>query len=111
MIPALLNHRRRRFPIIAGILLCLATFSTVQAKDNWTSVRSKNFTLIGNASEKDIRKVATRLEQFRDVFARLFPGARFETPIPTTVIVFKSMSSYKPYNSGHNAGYFQKAKT
>lgn len=110
MIPDGLNPRRHFVAIIAGILLCLATFSTVQAKDNWTSVRSKNFTLIGNASEKDIRKVATRLEQFRDVFARLFPGARFETPIPTTVIVFKSMSSYKPFNSGHNAGYFQKGE-
>ena len=110
MISSLLNPRRRFFAITVGILICLATFSTVQAKDNWTSVRSKNFTLIGNASEKDIRKVATRLEQFRDVFARLFPGARFETPIPTTVIVFKSMSSYKPFNSGNNAGYFQKGE-
>jgi tetratricopeptide (TPR) repeat protein len=105
-----LNPRRRLFAIAAGILLCLATFSTVRAKDNWISVRSKNFLLVGNTSEKDIRKVATRLEQFRDVFTRLFPGARFETPIPTTVIVFKSMSSYKPFNSGNNAGYFQKGE-
>ena len=78
-----------------------------QAKDNWTRVNSKSFTLIGNASEKEIRQVATRLEQFRDVFTRLFSAAKFDTPVPTTVIVFKSMGSYKPFNPGNNAGYFQ----
>src|SRR5258708_4382028 len=103
---------RIRTMILALALLALPLIShpNTQAKDAWTSVRTKNFTLIGNAGEKDIRKVATRLEQFRDVFTRLFPGARFETPVPTTVIVFKSMSSYKPFNFGNNAGYFQKGE-
>jgi len=81
--------------------------ASVQAKDNWTRVSSKNFTLIGNASEKEIRQVATRLEQFRDVFTRLFSSAKFDTPVPTNVIVFKSMGAYKPFNPGNNAGYFQ----
>lgn len=102
-------HSYRR-SVLAGLILLLAVPVTLQAKDSWTSVRTKNFLLVGNAGEKEIRKVATRLEQFRDVFARLFPSARFETPVPTTVIVFKSMSSYKPFNSGNNAGYFQKGE-
>jgi tetratricopeptide (TPR) repeat protein len=110
MTDVVLNTRKHPFAIAAAILLCLAAFSNAQAKDNWISVRSNNFFLIGNTSEKDIRKVATRLEQFRDVFTRLLPGARFETPVPTTVIVFKSLSSYKPFNSGNNAGYFQKGE-
>src|SRR5258706_975412 len=104
---------RIRAAVVAAVSFCalaLAGQSTIQAKDTWISVRSQNFNLIGNASEKDIRKVATRLEQFRDVFTRLLPGARFESPVPTTVIVFKSMSSYKPFNSGNNAGYFQKGE-
>lgn len=105
-----LNPRKHLFAIAACILLWLTAFSSAQAKDNWISVRSQNFLLIGNTNEKDIRKVATRLEQFRDVFTRLLPGARFETPVPTTVIVFKSMSSYKPFNPGNNAGYFQKGE-
>ncbi len=105
----LFNSHRKLFGLSLGILLCgCFAFSTVQAKDTWTSVRSKNFFLVGNAGEKDMRKVAARLEQFREVFTRLLPGAKFQTPVPTTVIVFKSMSSYKPFNSGNNAGYFQK---
>ncbi len=83
---------------------------SAQGKDTWTIVHSKNFTLVGNASEKEIRHVATRLEQFRDVFQRLLQSAKFDTPVPTTVIVFKSMSSYKPFNIGNNAGYFQKGE-
>ena len=106
-----LDSRRRFVVFCAGILLfCFFAYSTAQAKDTWISVRSSNFFLVGNAGEKDMRKVATRLEQFRDVFTRLLPGARFETPVPTTVIVFKSMNSYKPFNSGNNAGYFQKGE-
>src|SRR3989441_9935222 len=89
---------RRRFAVIklSVLLLCLVAPLTAEAKDTWTSVRSQNFFLVGNASEKEIRQVATRLEQFRDVFIRLFSGARFTSPVPTTVIVFKSMNSYKP---------------
>jgi tetratricopeptide (TPR) repeat protein len=78
------------------------------AKDTWTSVQSKNFYLIGNGSEKEIRQVAVRLEQFREVFTHLFPKITFTTPVPTTVVVFKSDSSFKPFKPGPNiAGYFQ----
>src|SRR5205085_5665232 len=101
---------RRIATTIAIIFLIIAGQQTAQAKDTWISVRSQNFTLVGNASEKDIRQVATRLEQFREVFSRLFPAAKFETPVPTTVIVFKSMGSYKPFTPGANAGYFQKGE-
>lgn len=108
---SLSNPSFRRFALaIAIVLLAITTRQTAQAKDTWTKVQSQNFTLIGNASEKDIRQVATRLEQFRDVFSRLFPAAKFETPVPTTVIVFKSMGSYKPFNPGNNVGYFQKGE-
>lgn len=83
------------------------------AKDNWTSVRSKSFFLVGNASEKDIRKAAIKLEQFRDVFSRLFPKARLDSSVPTHVIVFKNTSAFKPFMPAYQgkinevAGYFQ----
>ena len=106
------SSTRIRGPVIAiaFLFVALANPLSAQAKDTWTIVHSKNFTLVGNASEKEIRQVATRLEQFRDAFTRLLRGARFETPVPTTVIVFKSKSSYKPFNDGNNAGYFQKGE-
>lgn len=87
--------------------------ASLPAKDNWTSVRSKNFFLIGNAGEKDIRKAATRLEQFRDVFTKLFPKARINSSVPTRVVVFKNTGAFKPFMPVHQgkinevAGYFQ----
>jgi tetratricopeptide (TPR) repeat protein len=80
----------------------------VVAKDTWVSVRTKNFLMLGNASEKEIRRVALKLEQFREAFTNLFPNITFNTPVPTTVIVFKSDSSFAPFKPGPNvAGYFQ----
>lgn len=96
---------------VAALVMLLAAQAAV-AKDTWTSVRSQNFFLVGNASEKEIRQVATRLEQFRDVFTKLIK-VNFNTPVPTTVVVFKSDSAYKPFKPVADgkmvevAGYFQ----
>ena len=80
------------------ILILLFSFSlSVAAKDEWIQVRSKNFFLIGNASEKDIRKVGTRLEQFRETFRLLFSKMNLTSSTPTNVVVFKSAGYYKNF--------------
>lgn len=85
----------------------------VLAKTNWISVRSKNFTLIGDAGEKDLRRVGVQLEQFRESIKQLFPKTNLDKPIPTVVYVFTSHSSFKPFKPRRNgqivdtvAGYF-----
>ncbi len=104
--------------IAASLFLVAAvlTFSSAaSAKDQWLQVRSKNFFLVGNASEKDIRKVATRLEQFRETFRQVFRNANLVSPISTNVVVFKNDSDYKPFKplradgkaDNFIAGYFQ----
>ena len=102
----------KRIAFSLAVSLCLlvvvSQHSTVAAKDTWVSVRTKNFLMLGNASEKDIRRVALKLEQFREAFTNLFPNITFNTPVPTTVIVFKSDSAFGPFKPGANvAGYFQ----
>jgi tetratricopeptide (TPR) repeat protein len=95
-------------------LLCLS-FNSVEAKEEWVRVRSKNFQLIGNGAEKDIRQVAVKLEQFREFFRGIFSNVNFNSPIPINVIVFrdeKTFSNFKPVgNDGKSwdwaAGYFQ----
>jgi tetratricopeptide (TPR) repeat protein len=105
--------KRLTSSLAAAFILCALALPAA-AKDTWLSVRSKNFLLVGNASEKEIRQVGTRLEQFRDVFLRLFPHAAEGNVLPTTVVVFKSHSSYRPFKPLYNgkpedqvAGYFQ----
>jgi tetratricopeptide (TPR) repeat protein len=98
----------KSFRLILATLVCLlalAPTSFASAKDNWTSVRSKNFHLVGNASEKDIRKVATRLEQFREALTRLLK-VNFNSSIPINVVVFKSQDSYRHFGPPGTAGFF-----
>jgi tetratricopeptide (TPR) repeat protein len=106
---------KRSFVFVALVLLIISFGRASHAADQWISVRSKNFHLIGNASEKAIRQVATKLEQFRETFRILFPGLKVDSPIKTTVIVFKSDSAYRPFKPRRPdgkpddgiAGYFQ----
>ena len=102
----------KRTAIVLAIAFCFLSIVCsplpVSAKDKWTSVRSKNFLMVGNAGEKDLRQVGVRLEQFREVFSRLFTSLKIDSPVPTTVIVFKNDESYRPFKPNANtAGYFQ----
>lgn len=83
--------------LLISMSFLLAFHTNAAAKDEWIQVKSKNFFLIGNASEKDIRKVGTRLEQFRETFRNLFRGASLTSSIPTNVVVFKSGSSFREF--------------
>lgn len=102
---------------VVALFLTVLLFqpNSIAAKDEWRQVRSKNFNLLGNAGEKDIRKVATKLEQFRETFRLLFTNANLNSSIPTNVVVFKNDNSYKPFKpkradgkiDNFIAGYFQ----
>jgi hypothetical protein len=89
--------------------------SQASAKDVWTKARSKNFNVIGDASEKDVRSVAARLEQFRQTFQQLFVNVKLSSQNPLNVVVFKNRQSLKDFGpldqkDAKNAlvnGYFQ----
>src|SRR5262245_45622870 len=90
------------------LILVLAPNFNVVARDTWVSVRSPHFLLIGNGSEKEVRQVGTRLEQFREAISRMFTRIVITSQVPTTVIVFKSHGSFRPFKvRENNAGFFQ----
>ncbi len=103
---------------IAVVLTFLAFISTSistthSAKNSWQKVRSNHFTLIGDAGEKELRKVGLRLEQFHAAVSRLFDRNRRDESRPITVIVFSGDGSYKPFKPLYQgkpanvSGYFQ----
>jgi FimV-like protein len=67
------------------------------AKETWVGVRSPNYLLVGDASEREIREVAIRFEQFRKAFSQLFPASGLASSVPTTVVVFKDFDSYRDF--------------
>jgi tetratricopeptide (TPR) repeat protein len=90
------------------IVLLSTMVAPAHAPERWTTVQSKNFFLIGNAGDKDIRQVAQRLEQFREVATRLFTNDNVHTPVPTRVIVFRNDNAYRPFKTNASTtGYFQ----
>lgn len=100
----------------AALLLLIFVFlQTAAAGDRWTRVRSENFNLVGSADEAQIRAVAFKLEQFRAALRQVLGGLNFDSPIPTTVIVFKNAADYRPFKPlklngeiiDQTVGYFQ----
>jgi tetratricopeptide (TPR) repeat protein len=110
----------RVFAILSALAALLASPGPARAYAaggegaGWVSVRSRNFTVVGEAPEKDLRRVAARLEEFRAALARLIPEGPKDAYAPTTVVVFRDDASYLPFKpvlqgqtASYVAGYFQ----
>src|SRR6188474_2211934 len=84
-----------------------------EASAEWTRLHTPNFVFVGDASDRQIRRVAQRLEQFREVMDRALPPAPGPSPAPIVVLVFandRSFGPFKPRFQGRTvevAGYFQ----
>jgi hypothetical protein len=83
--------------IIIILLLAVLSFSPANGSDKWLRVEMANFTLVGPASEKDLRKTGNKLEQFRQTLARLMPNAKLDSSVPTTVYAFGNSDEFQSY--------------
>ena len=83
----------------SGLFLALAfvTLCSDVASADWTRLQSANFTFVGDASERDIRRVARQLEQFREVMLRALPSRPGSPPAPIVVLVFANNRSFEPF--------------
>ena len=105
------------FSALVASLLALASQRTSAERTEtigWTSVRSQNFTVVGQVREKDLRRVAVRLEEYRVALSRMLPAGPTDASAPTTVIVFRDDATYQPFKPRFQgqpatfvAGYFQ----
>lgn len=94
---SIMKVKQFKLHLFTLLVIFLVLFHSPVFADDWRIVRSKNFKLIGNAGEKDIRQVAARLEQFREVFGSIFVNVKLNSPVPTNVIVFRSDDAFKPF--------------
>ncbi len=98
----------RQLVLLLG--LCLLAPQTAWAK--WTRLSSDHFVFVGDASERELRTIAQRLEQFREVVGRVLGDGTISAPVPTLVIVFqndRSFAAYRPVYQGkpvETGGYF-----
>lgn len=77
----------------------------------WLQVRSPNFTVMGEASARDLRRVAERMEQLHAVLGQITKTSDLESP-DVTVLVFRTPRSFEPFQPRYQdkpvavAGYF-----
>jgi tetratricopeptide (TPR) repeat protein len=95
-------HWPKRSIALFSIAMCLSVSAgsadqSVAPQRNWLRMQTANFTLLGNSSDKDLRRVGQRLEQFREAIGILFPKAVVNSPRPTIVLVFKNQKAYDPF--------------
>jgi tetratricopeptide (TPR) repeat protein len=64
------------------------------AKDPWFEVQSRNFRVAGNATTKQLQRIAVDLEEIRRQFLSVFPKSAAST-VPTTVVVFRNDKSLR----------------
>ena len=86
----------RRLFLCSLIVAAVTGTTNTEAADKWLRIRSKNFLLVGNASESSIRRVGRTLQEFRAGVALIFPAIAQQTSPPTTVLVFKDDVSFRP---------------
>src|SRR5215471_14907136 len=93
------NLKMRTILVSASLCLCglFLLASRADAADKWLSVQTKNFQLVGNASESDIRRVGRTFEEFRSALATVFPKMDQSSSVPTTIVVFKNDESFQPF--------------
>ena len=111
------RRNTKLFFVLAALtasLLARAAEPARDARDEWLSVRSQNFLVVGQAGEKELRRVAVRLEEYRAAFSRLLSDKHFDCAVPTTVVVFSDERAYEPFKPVYRgqtasfvAGYFQ----
>jgi hypothetical protein len=63
----------------------------------WIKIRTAHFTLFSNASEPYTIEIGLDLERFRGALARLVSGLEVNSPLPTSIYVFKHDASFQPY--------------
>ena len=96
-----------------SILVLLLFALPADAADKWTSIQSRNFLLVGSATENEIRDVAEHLELFRTAYSRFFAVQEKAASVGTTVVVFKTDESFRPFKPVYQgkpaniAGFFQ----
>jgi hypothetical protein len=91
----------RRVLLLAASILATCP---VDAAAEWRFLHTEHFQLIGDVSARQLRDVALRFEQFRDIATRLkLAPTGSEAASPLTIVVFRNQKSFEPFMP-RNAG-------
>ena len=64
---------------------------------DWRRVDSRNFTVIGDVSARELRDLAIKFEGFREALSRALSERATAAAVPTIIIVFPDEKSFTPF--------------
>lgn len=83
-------------PVLVIATMIMAAASPAAA-EQWLRLRSPHFVVVGDAPERELRQVASRVEGFRDGLVRALPNATVAMPVPMAIVVFASDAGFTPF--------------
>lgn len=84
--------------ILASVLALVSVVCAPRpALAKWIGLSSEHFQFVGDASERDMRRIAQQLEQFREVVGQVISAQSTRSPVPTFVVVFQNDRSLAPF--------------
>lgn len=95
------NFMRRCFRglvIAIAVLGSLTMYGWAGTDDPWVEVQSPHFNLLTDAGEKPGRDLASQFEQFRSIFAQLFPDQAIKPSVPLQIIALKTSKQISQYS-------------
>lgn len=84
-----------RFRLLGYIGILLSTVLCTAGEEIWTEVTSPNFVVLSNASQKQARRTARTLEQFRSLIQTCMPRWKVDPGSPLVVFAARDGGSLK----------------
>jgi tetratricopeptide (TPR) repeat protein len=94
-----MRHVTRAF-LTGAVIALTATYANAQPPKlsrDWRTITAGELRVVGNASEKDLRRVLSEISAFRATLKAYLPGVDLSSPLPTTIVVFRDRSSFAPF--------------
>lgn len=82
---------------VAGCCLLCATLLPRAAAAEWRRIDTPNFIVVGDASAKDLGRIAAQFESFRETLGRVLGERITASAVPTVVFVFPNARAFQPY--------------
>src|SRR5262245_16133544 len=80
-----------------GSTIRIEVTASLPKNDAWIAVRSRNFIVVGNLGEKQLRNIAVDFEEIQHRFFQVFPKDRSSAAAKATIVVFRGSKSFRNF--------------
>ena len=101
--------------VVLVLAMTAASPVATQPRDGWIRARTRHFDIVSNATEREVRSLASNLEQFVVVVSRIL-GTTAAPGVPVTVMAFRDDRSFRPFKPLYDgkptniSGFFQRTR-